>query len=242
MLILAMHNWKEAITIHLWGFAMVYASQICNSTLREGELQTSLQKFAQVTESPNVNFFHTFGRPVYNLDPKLQIGGSLESKWSERARIGIFLGLSREHASSVSVVLNPDTGLTSPQFHVKHDERFKTVGIAAMKDIGRWQEKTHIHEREPRKKEPNKRRKLNPNASTPIPVTTKDVEADTATKKRGIEAVGADQTAPKRRKTKTTPQASQREQPATQAQLPQREDIAQARTSSRLRGKLKCRM
>src|SRR6056300_1165462 len=163
MLILAQHNWPAAISVHLWGFAMLYASQIRNSTLREGETRTALQKFTRApkTSTPNANIFHTFGCPVYNLDPRLQSGGSLEHKWSERARIGIYLGLSREHASSVSIVLNPDTGLTSPQFHVKHDERFETTGIPAMRNIGKWQGLTRIKEKPKGKAErKNKRQKL----------------------------------------------------------------------------------
>ncbi|CAJ1938910.1 unnamed protein product [Cylindrotheca closterium] len=161
MLLLAKHNWPAAITAHLWGFAMVYASQIRNSTLREGEHRTALQKFVDSDDKPNVNVFHTFGCPIYNLDPKLQSGSSLENKWCDRARIGIFLGLSREHANSVSLVLNPDTGLTSPQFHVTHDERFETTDIPAMKNIGRWQGLTRIHEKRSTKKpKANKRRKI----------------------------------------------------------------------------------
>ena len=240
MLILARHNWKEAITVNLWGFAMIYASQIRNSTLREGELRTSLQKFAKVTEPPNVHVFHTFGCPVYNLDPKLQSGGSLESKWSERARIGIFLGLSREHATSVSVVLNPDTGLTSPQFHVKHDERFETVGIPAMKDIGKWQEVTHIHEkREMKKQSSNKRQKKGTESiDNAQPVTDLPApEGTSTTEKRPIEENQGTSIAAsvKRRRTKAqqTPQReaqrqtqaepSQREKSPTQAELSQRE-------------------
>ena len=150
MLLLAQHNWPAAITTNLWGFAMVYASQIRNFTLREGEKRTALQKFANTDDKPDVKQFHTFGCPVYNLDPKLQSGNSLENKWCDRARIGIYLGLSREHAHSVSLVLNPDTGLTSPQFHVKHDERFETTKIPAMKDVGKWQGITRIHETVPK--------------------------------------------------------------------------------------------
>jgi len=60
---------------------MVYASQIRNSTLREGEKRTALQEFANTDDKPDVKPFHTFGCLVYNLDPKLQSGNSLENKW-----------------------------------------------------------------------------------------------------------------------------------------------------------------
>ena len=46
------------------------------------------------------------------------------SKWEQRARIGIYLGHSPFHAGSVALVLNPRTGLVSPQFHVVFDDNF----------------------------------------------------------------------------------------------------------------------
>ena len=49
------------------------------------------------------------------------------SKWEPRARLGINLGFSPRHAKSVSLVLNPETGLLSPQFHVRHDEFFDAI-------------------------------------------------------------------------------------------------------------------
>lgn len=160
MLILAKHNWPAAITAHLWPFALIYASILRASTLREGEKRTPLQKFLDTNATPDITQFHTFGCPVYNLDPDLQSGNSQKHKWCDRSRIGIFLGVSREHASTVSLVLNPDTGLVSPQFHVKHDERFETTGYPAMKNIGKWQGETQIHRPKPKKQErPNKRRR-----------------------------------------------------------------------------------
>ena len=70
MLLLAQHNWPAAITANIWGFAMIYASQIRNSTLREGEKRTALQKFigkngqhcrnssAPTTNQMSNNFIH----------------------------------------------------------------------------------------------------------------------------------------------------------------------------------------
>ena len=163
MLLRAKHNWPAAITAHLWPFALVYASVIRGSTLREGDNRTPLQIFLDTSDTTDVNKFHTFGCPIYNLEPQLQSGNPLPNKWCDRSRIGIFLGLSREHASSVSLVLNPDTGLVSPQFHVKHDEKFETIDHPAMKNIGKWQGVTEIHRPRvtKRQEKSNKRRKLN---------------------------------------------------------------------------------
>ena len=41
--------------------------------------------------------------------------------------MGIYLGHSPTHAGNVALVLNPRTGLISPQFHVVIDDDFSTV-------------------------------------------------------------------------------------------------------------------
>eukprot|EP00956_Cyclotella_meneghiniana_P015936 scaffold24808_cov102-Cyclotella_meneghiniana.AAC.1 len=69
---------------------------------------------------------HVWGCPVYVLDPKLQDGKKLP-KWNRRARMGQFLGFSREHSSTVALVRNLHTGYVSPQYHVVFDDNFQTV-------------------------------------------------------------------------------------------------------------------
>ena len=65
--------------------------------------------------------FHPFGCPVYFLDENLQSGKKL-SKWELRARVGVYLGCSREHISNVAYVLNPKTDHISPQYHLIYDD------------------------------------------------------------------------------------------------------------------------
>lgn len=48
-------------------------------------------------------------------------------KWEPKARLGIYLGPSDSHASTVAMILNPFTGLVSPQYYVKYDDEFKTT-------------------------------------------------------------------------------------------------------------------
>jgi len=54
-------------------------------------------------------------------------GGSTVPKWSPRARLGVNLGPSPFHARNVYLILNPTTGLVSPQFHVSFDDFFETI-------------------------------------------------------------------------------------------------------------------
>ncbi|KAL7531514.1 hypothetical protein ACHAWF_003797, partial [Thalassiosira exigua] len=48
-------------------------------------------------------------------------------KWEPRSRLGIYVGHSPHHAGSVALVLNPKTGLGSPQYHVVFDNDFSTI-------------------------------------------------------------------------------------------------------------------
>ena len=63
---------------------------------------------------------------VYVLNEPLQ-SGKAHNKWWKRSRVGIFLGFSPNHATSVPLVLNTTTACVSPQFHVVFDPEFKSV-------------------------------------------------------------------------------------------------------------------
>ena len=82
--------------------------------------------FAQVAIALKLKHFHTFGCPTYILDNKLQ-GNQAIQKWQARSHLGIYLGPSPNHSRSISLILNPRTGHTSPQYHIKHDDFFETV-------------------------------------------------------------------------------------------------------------------
>ena len=65
----------------------------------------------------------------YVLDKDIQDGKKIP-KWDDRACIGIYLGPSPLHASSVALILNLTTGLMSPQFHYRADDTFDTIKSA----------------------------------------------------------------------------------------------------------------
>ena len=90
--------------------------------------RTPDMKFSGVAaQTLRLRDFHTFGCPVYVLDSRLQSSTMGVPKWEPRARLGIYLGRSPSHAANVALVLNPKTGLVSPQFHVVFDDDFSTV-------------------------------------------------------------------------------------------------------------------
>jgi hypothetical protein len=122
MMLHASMHWQQAHTVSLWLYTLQMAVDIMYSTPPEqGKDQLPIEIFALVGTS-----FHVFGCPVYVLHAPLRTGQA-QSKWMSRAWLGIYLGMSPRHARLVALVLNPRTGLVSPQWHVKLDDNFDTV-------------------------------------------------------------------------------------------------------------------
>jgi hypothetical protein len=72
---------------------------------------------------------------VYVLDPRLQDDKSIP-KWDSKARLGVFVGYSHEHSSTVPLIYNPKTQHISLQYHVIFDDTFSTIS-SFMTDIQR---------------------------------------------------------------------------------------------------------
>ena len=136
-------KWQRAISTELWPYALRHCNyahmQTPNRKGKHGG-KSPLEVFSGAKVSPNPKHFHPFGCPVYVLDSKLASGKSI-SKWLPRARCGIYLGFSPNHSRSVALVLNPQSGLVSPQFHVKFDDLFETTEYPRNKqlDPAEWQ-------------------------------------------------------------------------------------------------------
>jgi hypothetical protein len=127
MLHFIMH-WPQEVQLELWPFAVSYAVWLWNNMPDTGSQVSPLELFMGVTfdNYRHLQWVRVFGCPVYVLDAKLQDAKSLP-KWKKRSYRGIFLGFSDKHHSTVALVLNPETGVVSPQYHVVFDERFSTV-------------------------------------------------------------------------------------------------------------------
>ena len=145
MLIHAQRRWPSAITANLWPYTVRMANEMLNATpslkLKDGRSPESVFSASQV--SPNPRFWHHFGCPVYVLDEPLQKAGGIHHKWTERSKVGIYLGRSPQHAQSVALVLSLTTGLVSPQFHLTFDPSFQTIkkSFDGQSPKSLWQEK-----------------------------------------------------------------------------------------------------
>ena len=133
-------NWARAMMMHqllrwpdqfdpkLWPFAMDYAVHIWNNLPRQDTGLSPLEMFTGQLQPTNgaIKRARVWGCPAYVLNPALQDGKKLP-KWDPRSRIGVYLGCSSSHHTTVGLILKPETGHISPQFHVVYDERFETV-------------------------------------------------------------------------------------------------------------------
>ena len=145
MLLHASHRWPKAINAHLWPYALRLAAHVRNHVPRETEGGSPIENFSSSRVHNKVfhKHQHTFGCPVYVLDAPLQSGLGSKPKWSERSRVGAYLGHSTNHSQSVALVLNLKTGHVSPQFHVVFDDEFHTVN-QDYASSSLWQEKANL--------------------------------------------------------------------------------------------------
>jgi len=129
MLIHAHHRWPDAITPNLWPYALRMANDAINVTpnLKFKDAQTPIESFTRTKVASNPKHWHLFRCPAYMLIQDLQSDTAIHHKWKSHLRVGVYLGRSPQHARDVSLMLNLETGLVSPQFHVKLDSNFQTM-------------------------------------------------------------------------------------------------------------------
>ena len=146
MLLHAIARWPNATSVRLWPYAIRYASELRDQIADKRDGSCPLARFSGSEVASNMKNFHTFGSPVYTLENDLATGSGMMPHWHPRSRLGLYLGPSPRHARTVGLILNLQTGLTSPQFHVSYDDFFETVrpttGNPAA--ISLWQEKAGL--------------------------------------------------------------------------------------------------
>jgi hypothetical protein len=104
---------------------VTYATHVYNTTPKDGVCPADIF-FGSAVPIHKLMDLHVWRCPVYVLDPKIQQVQKL-TRWAPRSKIGMFLGLSQQHASEVPLVLNLGTGSITTQFHVVFDYLVTTV-------------------------------------------------------------------------------------------------------------------
>ena len=119
-------RWPDMADATLWPMAVEYACYVLNHVPKNNGL-SPMELVTRVGQHYNdLTNIHVWGAPAYVLDPALQDGKKIP-KWRPRSRRGVFVGLSRKHASSIPLVLNCTTLAISAQFHVVFDDWFTSV-------------------------------------------------------------------------------------------------------------------
>ena len=136
----ACYKWPEAISQHLWPYAVRVANETRNYTPCTTSGMIPIAAFSGTEEIPKMSHLHTFGCPAYVLVNELQMKRKID-KWKPRCRVGIYLGPSPSHASSMHLIMSPATGHVSPQFHVTFDDFFETIKQETQQIQYGWQSK-----------------------------------------------------------------------------------------------------
>ena len=129
MLHAAIH-WPEVANAQLWPMAVEHAVFLYNH-LPDPHTGLSLHDMFTQTHWPHSKFhdLHVWGCPVYVLDKTIQDGKKIPC-WHPRSECRIYMGLSKQHASSISLALQLSTGTITPQFHVVFDDWFATIATS----------------------------------------------------------------------------------------------------------------
>jgi hypothetical protein len=121
----AMLCWRW-ISLHLWPFTMQHASYL-NNHLPGKDGLSKTEEFCETQSPIKMKNLHTFRCPAYDLVKLLQSSNSSVPRFHCHTCISIYVGHSPQHAGNVALILNPQTGCTSPQYHVVFDNDFTTV-------------------------------------------------------------------------------------------------------------------
>ena len=130
MMLHAAIQWPEMADPSLWPMAVAHATFLSNHV---PSLDTGISPHDLFTrtrwEQRKFHDLHVWGCPVYVLDKAMADGKKLP-RWKPRSTRGILMGLSTRHATTVPLVLNPNTGYITPQFHVVFDDWFSTIATS----------------------------------------------------------------------------------------------------------------
>jgi hypothetical protein len=127
MMLHAAIHWPDVADSCLWPMAVAHAVFLHNHVPNPSTGISPIDIFTKTRwEQRKLHDLHVWGCPVYVLDKTLSDGKKLP-RWKPRSRRSINMGQSPKHASTVPLVLNPESGAITAQFHVVFDDWFATV-------------------------------------------------------------------------------------------------------------------
>jgi hypothetical protein len=132
MLIHANKRYPNSLTANLWQYAGVQAATQPSTIVRQAfktKAGRAQQKYSpcQKLLVSNPKYWKLFGCPVYVLNNNPQ-GKQPFHKWKQQSKAGVYIGTLPQHdGRNVALVLDCNTGLVSPQFHVAFEPTFDTI-------------------------------------------------------------------------------------------------------------------
>ena len=113
-------------SIELWHMCLLEATRISNATRLNGDGHAPFCIFSKSKALLNIKDEHTFGCPIFFLEPKLEQKQKIP-KWNPRAKLLIHVGKCPFNAGNVSLVMNCCTCLIYLQFRLIFDDTFSTI-------------------------------------------------------------------------------------------------------------------
>ena len=127
MMIHAAIHWPEMSDHRLWPMAVNHAVYLYNHLPNPRTGLAPIDIFTRSRwEQRKLHDLHVWGCPTYQLDKSLADKKKIP-RWQPRSKRTVHVGLSDRHVSTTPLVLNPDTGTITAQFHVVFDDWFATV-------------------------------------------------------------------------------------------------------------------
>ena len=127
MMLHAAIHWPDVSDPCLWPMAVSHAVFLHNHV---PDSVTGLAPSDVFTKTrwpqSKLHDLNVWGCPVYVLDKAMQDGRKLP-RWKPRSTRMVNMGLSPQHATSVPLLLNPESGAITAQFHVVFDNWFSTI-------------------------------------------------------------------------------------------------------------------
>jgi hypothetical protein len=130
MMLHAAVHWPDMADSSLWPMAVAHAVFLYNHVPSIDSGVSPIDLFTRSRwEQRKFHDLHVWGCPVYLLDKMLSDGKKLP-RWKPRSKRTVYMGSSPMHASTVPLVLNPDSGAITAAFHVVFDDWFATVPMS----------------------------------------------------------------------------------------------------------------
>jgi hypothetical protein len=127
MMLHAAVHWPEVADSTHWPMAVQHAVYLHNHVPNPSTGIAPVDVFTKTRfEQRKLNDLHVYGCPVYVLNHTIADGKKIP-RWQPRSQRMINMGHSPHHASTVPLVLNPNTGYFQTPFNVVFDDWFATI-------------------------------------------------------------------------------------------------------------------